>query len=436
MESSSKLIGRALSLGGVVGCLLSPFASRAEVRMDPASFDNGLPLMWSGNLTNGIATVHWRPDFSSPWQPWLNVYSSNTFQSVSRLPARAPGFFRLELNDISHGAAAYPALLTNYANIETIAGRGSVGDDITNGWDPSFEGGSATEADLSRPHMAMADLAGNIYVVDKNAHAVRKLVGGEIYTVAGTGSPGDDGNTAGIATQRRLSYPNGLWVMPNGSFYILDQGNGKVRKVSTTGVMTTLVAPGNGISGGRSLCVSPDESRIYYGDGKKIKVWTLRNGVQVAFDSLIDPGNIVLDPKGRLVITDRGGNLVWRLESDGITRTILAGNGSTFGGGDGSLATATGLYGVRGVWFLPGGQYLLATHEGSRIWYVDLDGIIHLLVDGAPGGWHTGDGSWFHTPGAKVTEVRSVAMDYDGNILIVENDYGYVRRVRFERKKP
>lgn len=435
MQSCLKLLRGAIALAGLVICFGLTHDAAAEVRLNASSFGKGLPLSWSGNLTNGIATIEWLPDLNKPWQPWLNVFSSNTLQSVSRLPSLSPGFLRLQLNDISHGSSAYIALLTNYANIETIAGHGDVGDDVTNAWDPSYEGGSATGANLSRPHFAMADLAGNIYIVDKNAHAVRKMVGNKIYTVAGTGSPGDDGNALALATQRRLSFPNGLWVMPNGSFYILDQGNGKIRRVSTSGVMSTVVAPKNGISGGRSLCVSADESHIYFADGKKIKVSPSINGTDVVFDNLIDPGNIVFDPLGRLVITDRGANLVWRLESNN-SRTIIAGTGSTFGGGDGALATDTALFGVRGVWFLPGGQYLLATHEGSRIWYVDLDGIIHLFVDGSPGGWHTGDGGWFHTPGAKISEVRSISMDFDGNILIVENDFGYVRRISFERKTP
>jgi hypothetical protein len=59
-----------------------------------------------------------------------------------------------------------------------------------------------------------------------------------------------------------------------------------------------------------------------------------------------------------------------------------------------------------------------------------------VFVAGRAGGAHSGDGAWFNSPGFKVSEVRSVTMDHDGNILIVENDFGYVRRIRFHRLMP
>jgi hypothetical protein len=100
------------------------------------------------------------------------------------------------------------------------------------------------------------------------------------------------------------------------------------------------------------------------------------------------------------------------------------------------LALNTGLYGVRGVWLMPNGGYLLATHEGSQVLYVDASGIIHVFVDGALGNVHDGDGDYFHSPGLKVSEVRAVSMDSRGNILITENDYGYVRMISFLRLTP
>ena len=103
---------------------------------------------------------------------------------------------------------------------------------------------------------------------------------------------------------------------------------------------------------------------------------------------------------------------------------------------DGATALNSGLYGVRGVWPLPNGGYLLATHEGSQVLYVDAGGIIHVFVDGAPGDGHSGDGDYFHSPGLKVSEVRSVSADGRGNILITESDFGYVRMITFLRLAP
>ena len=49
---------------------------------------------------------------------------------------------------------------------------------------------------------------------------------------------------------------------------------------------------------------------------------------------------------------------------------------------------------------------------------------------------HAGDGQWFYLPGDKFGQLRSVAMDQQGNLLIVENDIGYVRRIDFQRLSP
>ena len=97
------------------------------------------------------------------------------------------------------------------------------------------------------------------------------------------------------------------------------------------------------------------------------------------------------------------------------------------------LAKDTALHGVRGIWFLPNSGYFLATHEGSQIWYVDTSGIIHLFVDGEHNA-HAGDGEHFKTPGLKVSEVRAVTMDKQGNILITENDAGFIRKIDFLRR--
>jgi hypothetical protein len=145
-----------------------------------------------------------------------------------------------------------------------------------------------------------------------------------------------------------------------------------------------------------------------------------------------------MDPNGLLVVTDRAGNLVERIESNG-TKTVIAGNGSFANGGDGALAVDTGLKEVRGIWFLPSGAYFLATDGGSQIWYVDTSGYIHLFLNGGDTFIdHSGDGAWFHdNPTAlKVSKVREVTMDYEGNLLITENDAGYVRKVRFLRYLP
>jgi hypothetical protein len=335
------------------------------------------------------------------------------------------------------GCAAYPrcefeSLVAAYGTLSTVAGLGAAAGDGANEWSAAYEGGPAAAAELSNPHMAMADGAGNIYIADKEANAIRKVTpGGTIHTVAGTGIAGDDGDEPGPGTERRLTGPNGLWVRSDGTVYILDTGNGKVRRLAPSGEMTTLFDAVT-ISLGRGIWVRDDEGLAYVASRDHIKKWTPSGGVEIidcdgAFSGSRDLGNLVVAPGGDLVVTERAQGSVFRVHADG-SLTLIAGSDTSAGGGDGKPALSTLLNGVRGVWFLPNGGYFLATHAGSQVWYVDTWGIIHLFLDGAPGA-HAGDGEHFRTPGDKVSAVRAVTVDRAGNVLITENDRGYVRKV-------
>ena len=89
---------------------------------------------------------------------------------------------------------------------------------------------------------------------------------------------------------------------------------------------------------------------------------------------------------------------------------------------------------VRGVWFLPSGAQFLCTRRGSQVWYVDTAGYVRLFLNGSRSDTHAGDGTWFWNPTEfRVSECRAVTMDRQGNLLITENDSGYVRKVQFLR---
>jgi sugar lactone lactonase YvrE len=252
--------------------------------------------------------------------------------------------------------------------------------------------------------------------------------------VAGLSVEGDDGDLPAPGSQRHLSSPNGLWVRGDGTLFILDLGNSKIRRLDTNGILTTLFSVKDGIESGRGLWVQDDEMLVYFASGTAVKKWTPSGGLKTLASGFDDLGNLAPDPSGGIAVTDRGANRVYHV-SKGGNKTAIAGNTKLSGGGDGWPALETGLAGVRGIWFVPVGGYLLATHEGSQIWYVDTAGIIHLFVDGAPGA-HSGDGQYFRTAGAKISEVRAVTMDKQGRILVAENDGGFIRTVDFLRLSP
>ncbi len=418
-------------LAAVCLCALS-----AAAQLQITSFNSTGNLTTTGIYSNGVLTVERAEDMAGPWLPAKNIFTAGGAAQMSLGATSETGFFRALAVDLSNGCEGFTNLVESYNLLTTVAGAGGSPLAI-NKWRAEFEGGPATNALLSRPHIAMTDGAGNIFIADKEAHAIREVTpDGRIHTVAGINSPGDGPDELTPATAVALNGPNGLWVKPDGTVYILDQFNGKVRRLDTNGMLSTLLTVPGGVGEARGLWVSDDETLAFVAATSLVKKWTPEEGVTDYATGFVELGNLVVDPWGTLVVTDRRGHRVWRCFDDG-SKTNIAGNGSTFGGGDGQLATETGLNEVRGVWFLPTGAYFLCTHRGSQVWYVDVDGSVHLFLNGSTSDTHAGDGTWFWNPTEfRVSENRAVTMDREGNLLICENDSGYIRKVQFLRHGP
>jgi DNA-binding beta-propeller fold protein YncE len=418
--------------------LISGLAQAAESDFQITAMDGG-QISWTNCFSNGVCTVESASQLNraNPWIPWRNYFTTNP-AGLGLLPSSSPcDFFRLRAVEISTNKEAFTNLVRSYGLLHTIAGSGADGGvDGVNYWLARFEGGYATNAALSRPHFAMADTNGNVFIVDKNSHAVLKVTPDRrIHTVAGTHASGNGPDGAQLATTVALKFPNGLWVFADGTFFVLDTGNGKVRRVDTNGIMTTLFQDKKGMGDGRGLWVKQDQSVIYYCASTDLKQWTPSDGVSALNKKFHDLGNIFVNGDV-IVATDRGDNTVWTVDARTGTRTFLYGNGGTKLVVDNTLAVTNGLDQVRGVWQPPIGGYFLVTDAGAQFLYVDRAGLIHIMVDGH-GDDHAGDGQWFYAPRTyKFGQLRSVSMDSQGNLLIVENDLGYVRRIDFQRLTP
>ncbi len=110
----------------------------------------------------------------------------------------------------------------------------------------SGDGGPATSAKMSLPYGLTMDPAGNIYVADLANHVVRKITpGGIISTFAGTGIMGYSGD-GGLSTFAEFAFPEAV-AWSNGELYIWDDGNGRIRKIDSGGIVTTFA--GTGIAG-------------------------------------------------------------------------------------------------------------------------------------------------------------------------------------------
>ena len=425
--------------------LMSVFAVSVHGQTSPriTSFNKAGLIAWTNATVPGVSTVEATTTPGGVWLPMQNSYSITSTGSVF-VPVNATNkFFRLRTVDVSATAQGFTNWIQAYGLMETICGDGVGRTDGVSYWQPQFEGGVAAYASLSRPHYAMADKTGNIYIADKNSHAVLRIsTHGTVHTHCGTHAAGYNGAGTMAATNMQLNFPNALWVRSDGVVYVLDTENARVRRVDTNGTAVTMFDAkdntSSGLGGGRCLWVKDDETLAYFGNGDRIRKWTPSNGLQTLASGFTELGTFYVESSGSLIAADRGAHLVWRVFSDG-SRTIIAGNGTTSGGGDGSPALSTGLYGPRGVWAVPTGGYVMLLHDGAQLWFVDNGNIMHLLVNGLGGNGfvHGGDGQYFYAPDQfNIGEGRSVTMDYAGNIIICESDYGFIRRIRFQRMTP
>ena len=118
--------------------------------------------------------------------------------------------------------------------INTLAGNGTYG--------YTGDGGAATSAELSQPSGVAVDSSGNVYIADYGNYTVRKVdTSGKISTIAGTGTPGYSGD-GGPANKAVLSLPYAIAIDPSGNIYISDLGNTNIREITTDGNIHTVVS--------------------------------------------------------------------------------------------------------------------------------------------------------------------------------------------------
>jgi hypothetical protein len=163
------------------------------------------------------------------------------------------------------------AATTQAQIITTVAGNGI---DSFSG-----DGGAATSASLNYPHGVAVDAEGNIYIADINNHRIRKVnTSGVISTVAGNGTQGYSGD-GGAATSAELYLPAGVAVDAEGNIYIADEDNQVIRKVNTSGVISTIAG---------NWYVASENYGKYGGDGGP-----------ATSASLFYPEEVVVDAEGK-----------------------------------------------------------------------------------------------------------------------------------------
>jgi hypothetical protein len=268
----------------------------------------------------------------------------------------------------------------------------------------SGDGGPALNAKLNKPAGLALDSAGNLYIADSGQNVVRKIdTSGNISTVAGNGDPSlnTSSGDGGQATSAKLTFPTAVAVNAAGDLYISDTLASRVRLVNaTTHIITTFA--GNGVAG-------------FSGDGGPATSATINQ-----------PSGLTLDSNNTLYIADRNNNVIRQVSSSGVINTLAGQAGQTgFNDGPGSGSLLASPYDVA---VDAANNVYVADSGNNRIRMIATDGSRTVTtVAGNGSAANSGDGG---SPlSAALHGPTSLTASPGGDLFFADNSFTAVRRV-------
>ena len=278
--------------------------------------------------------------------------------------------------------------------IKTLAGGGTGGD-----------GGPATNAILAGPYTLTGDAAGNLYIADRGNNRVRKVSGGTITTIAGTGSVGYSGD-GGAATSAMLNGPTSVAIDSAGNIFIADTGNLVVRKIdASTHNISTVAGNGNSCFPTTSAC----------GDGGP-----------ATSGNLTWPLTVTVDANDNLFIADYFAFKIRKVNGSTQVITTYAGTGIEGRSGDNGPATKANLDHPSSVAVDGSGTLFISDQYNNKVRNVDTAGIIHTYM-GTGKTCLCGDGG--PAINGSMWNPLEVATDPSGNVFVGGGNANVVQRI-------
>lgn len=236
------------------------------------------------------------------------------------------------------------------------------------GSDRVGDGGPASQAYFSALEGVALGADGSLYLADTGDHRIRRVApDGLIHTIAGVGAPGYSGD-GGPATAAALNAPYGIALDASGRLFVADLGNGLVRVIQSDGRIATVAG---------------------------------------AIQKLRDPRDVALDGGGNLYVTEFSGQQVSRINADG-SLTVIAGSGVAGFSGDGGSATAATLRYPAGIAFNAAGDLYIADSGNARVRMVR-SGVVSTVA---------GQGAMGAAGGLALDTPTGVAIDRAGNLYV------------------
>ncbi|MBX2906827.1 MAG: Ig-like domain-containing protein [Taibaiella sp.] len=338
---------------------------------------------------SGATTYSWAPSTGLSATTGVSVSASPTTTTTYTVTGTSSGCSGVSTVTVTVNPV--PASITvpgsSVLSVTTISGVG-----LSNGYNGD---GPATAAQMNQPTRLVMDGSGNIYVADAYNYRVRKIsTSGTMTTIAGNGSSSSSGD-GGAATAAGVDLPMGIAVDGSNNVYVAEWAGRRIRKINAaTGIITTVAGNGSYTSAG--------------------------DGGQATAAALQIPAGVAFDGSGNMYISEQGGHSIRKVNgATGVISTI-AGNAHTQGyTGDGGAATAAQLNNPVGMAVDAAGNVYFADRDNYVVRKINTSGIISTVAGtGTVGAW-----DYVYAPGALATATplyypRDVSVDGDGNLYI------------------
>lgn len=238
-----------------------------------------------------------------------------------------------------------------------------------------FADGTGTTAKFYAPRGLAVDIVGNVYVADTQNNRIRKITpAGVVTTLAGSGT---QGFAEGTGTTAKFNWPQGLTVDASGNVFVADTGNIRIRKITATGVVTTFAGNTAGTADGIGTAAQFDSPQGLAIDGagtifvadtynnriRKISATGVVTTLAESIGQFYYPHSLTVDASGNLFVADTENNRIRKITPAGVVTTFA---GSTGGFADGVGSTAQ-FNAPGGVMVNTDGTIFVADSGNSRI---------------------------------------------------------------------
>ncbi|MBB5345314.1 NHL domain-containing protein [Tunturibacter empetritectus] len=260
---------------------------------------------------------------------------------------------------------------------------------------------SALTVPLVLPSAIVFDSAGNLYFAETGNHVIRKVdTSGNLTTIAGTGTQGFSGDT-GPAISATLDSPQGLALDPANNLYLADTHNHRIRRLNlTTGLITTIAGSTPGYSG---------------------------DGAPALSAQLNLPTALAIDASGNLYLADTANHRIRRIDATTGLITTIAGTGTQGYTGDGALALSAAIDSPTGIAIDASNNLYLADTHNHRIRKITSStGLITTIAGtGLPG--FSGDTA--PASAATLALPHGLTVDAVGNLYLSDTANHRIRRI-------